>query len=275
MRLRNVVIQIALILDKAWAVFRREMLTALRYRAGFALSALSHLAELAVFFFLARSIGPGYRPEGQAYFPFLLVGTGFYSFLLNGISSFLTMIQEAQTTGTLEVLMTTSTSPSLLVILSAFSSFVRSAAGMLLYFLGGVILFGATLPSANFASLILVLALSLLVMVGLGLFAAAVQLAIQRGSAILWIIGTTTWMMTGTLFPVSALPVPLQIMAQAFPLTHALTAMRLALLHGVAPSQMIPELGKLALGSLLLPLGWLAFRLALRQARSNGSLSYY
>ncbi len=266
---------VGLLADKAWAVLVREMITALRYRAGFVLAALSHLGELAAFFFLARSIGPSYRPEGHEYFLFLLVGTGFYSFLLNGISSFLTMIQEAQTTGTLEVLMTTSTSPTVLVLLSAISSFLRSAAGMFLYLLGGVILFGASLSAANPLSVLLVLCFSLLIVVGFGLFAAAVQLAIQRGSAILWVIGTTTWMVTGTLFPVSALPDPMQWWARAFPLTQALTAMRAALLSGTTPAQLFPELVHLAAGSLLLPLGWLAFALALRTARRRGSLAYY
>jgi len=39
----------------------------------------------------------------------LLVGTGFYTFLLMGVHAFLQTVQEAQQTGTLEVLMTTST----------------------------------------------------------------------------------------------------------------------------------------------------------------------
>jgi len=274
-RSRSAATAVAALADKAWAVLRRELLTALRYRAGFLLTMLSHLAELAAFFFLARSVGSGYRPEGHDYFLFLLVGTGFYSFLLNGISSFLTMIQEAQTTGTLEVLMTTSTSPTVLVLLSAFSSFLRSAAGMFLYLLGGVLLFGASLAGANPLSVTLVSLLSLLLVVGLGLFAAAVQLAIQRGSAIVWVIGTTTWMVTGTLFPVSALPAPVQWMAQAFPLTQALNAMRRALLDGATPGQLLPELARLAACSLLLPAGWLAFAYALRTARRRGTLSYY
>ncbi len=266
---------VALLADKMVAVLRRAILTALRYPAGFALSALTHLAELAVFFFLARSIGAGYRPEGHDYFLFLLVGTGFYSFLLNGISAFLNLIQEAQTTGMLEVLMTTSTSPTVLVLLSAFASFLSSAFGMFLYLLGGAIFFGASLGAANPWSVLIVLLLSLVIVVGLGLIAAAVQLAIQRGSAILWAIGTATWMMTGTLFPVSALPGPLQWWARAFPLTQALTCMRAALLSGSSPGQLFPELAQLASGCLLLPLGWFAFDLALRSARRRGSLAYY
>src|SRR5690242_15708940 len=104
-----------LLLDKASAVFCRDLLTTIRYRSGFAVMGLGILAELATFYYLAHAIGPGFRPQGMEYFAFLLVGTGFYTFLMMGINSFLTGVQEAQQTGTLEVLMTSSTSASTLI----------------------------------------------------------------------------------------------------------------------------------------------------------------
>src|SRR5205807_8428931 len=86
------------LLDKMAAILRRDLLSALRYRNGFLLTAFASAAELASFYFLARAIGPGFRPEGVEYFPFLLVGTGFYTFLVMGIHSFVLIVQEAQQT---------------------------------------------------------------------------------------------------------------------------------------------------------------------------------
>src|SRR5690348_4439544 len=109
--------------DKTLAILRRDLLTAIRYRAGFMTLAIGTGAELAAFYYLARAVGPGFRPEGLEYFPFLLVGTGFYTFLITGINAFLMIVQEAQQTGTLEVLMTTSTPAAVLVFLSTISAF--------------------------------------------------------------------------------------------------------------------------------------------------------
>ena len=76
-------------LDKMLAILRRDLLTAIRYRSGFLITAAGTAAELAAFYYLSRAIGPSFRPEGMDYFPFVLVGTGFYTFWLLGISAFL------------------------------------------------------------------------------------------------------------------------------------------------------------------------------------------
>src|SRR5439155_3269427 len=127
------------LLDKMAAILRRDLLSALRYRNGFLLTAFASAAELASFYFLARAIGPGFRPDGVEYFPFLLVGTGLYTFLVVGINAFLHIVQEAQQTGSLEVLMTTSTPAPVLVFLSAMSAFAGNTLQLLFYLGGGLL----------------------------------------------------------------------------------------------------------------------------------------
>src|ERR1700678_3443464 len=95
--------------DKLRAILRRDLLTAIRHRSGFVVTLVGVFTELAAFYFLSRAIGPGFRPGGIEYFPFLLVGTGVYTFFVMSTQAFLGAVQEAQQTGTLEVLMTTST----------------------------------------------------------------------------------------------------------------------------------------------------------------------
>src|SRR5947209_19133200 len=135
---------VASLLDKTVVIARRDLLTAIRYRTGFVLSAVGALTELAAFYYLSRAAGPAFRPEGLEYFSFLLVGTGVYTFLLMGVHAFLQRVQEAQHTGTLEVLMTTSTSPPVLVFLSAMSAFAANTVPLLFYLAAGL-LFGAPL----------------------------------------------------------------------------------------------------------------------------------
>lgn len=55
----------------------------------------------------------------------------------------------------------------------------------------------------------------------IGMMAAAVQLAIQKGSAVLWLFSSGAWLTTGALFPLTALPGPVRTIAQWIPIVHA------------------------------------------------------
>ena len=268
--------KLAVLLDKSYAIMRRDLITSLRYRAGFSIGALSAVAVMAAFYYLARAVGPGFRPDGIEYYPFLLVGTGFYTFLIMGINSFLTTVQEAQQTGTLEVLMTTATPAPVLVFLSAISSFTGKALALFLYLAGGLVLFRVPIQIPNFMGCIAVFTLSVSVAVAIGIVAAAVQISIQKGSAVVWLLGSAVWFLTGTLFPVNALPKSLQIISTFIPMTHALTAMRLALLQGAPMKSLSGELAILtAFCLVLLPASLLFFSYTLRRARMQGTLSFY
>ena len=264
------------LLDKMAAIARRDLLTAIRYRTGFLITAAGAAAELAAFYYLSRAIGPGFRPEGVDYFPFLLVGTGFYTFLVMGINAFLVIVQEAQQTGTLEILMTTSTPAPVLVFLSAISAFAGNTVQLVFYLGAGLLLFGAPPQNPNILGSVMIFGLSLAIAVALGILAAALQLAIQKGSALVWLLGSGIWFMTGTLFPVAALPKPLQVAAELIPITHSLDGMRLALLQGANFAVLAPEIAILGVFSLiLLPFSVLVFSYTLRRARLQGTLSFY
>ena len=56
-------------LSKLHAILRRDLLTAIRHRTGFAITAFGLLMELAAFYFLSRAIGPGFRPTGPGFRP--------------------------------------------------------------------------------------------------------------------------------------------------------------------------------------------------------------
>jgi len=261
------------VLDKTTVIFRRDALTAMRYRTGFVLGAAGAVTELAAFYYLSRAVGPEFRPEGEEYFSFLLVGTGFYTFLLMGVHAFLQTVQEAQQTGTLEVLMTTSTSPPVLVFLSAMSAFAVNTLTLAFYLIAGL-MFGAPLRP-NVGTSLAVFALSVVVAAAIGLLAAALQLAVQKGSAVVWVLGSV-WFMTGTLFPVQTLPIPLRDLAELIPITHSLEGMRLALLERASLSGVRHELMILAIFALVLvPLSLLVFSWTLRRARLAGTLSFY
>lgn len=263
------------VLDKLRAILLRDVRSAVRYRGGFAMGAAGTVVELAAFYFLARAIGPGFRPDGMDYFSYLLVGTGFYTLFLTGVTAFLSAVQEAQQTGTLEVLLTTATPPATLVFLSACSSFAGKVLAFGAYLGLGALFFGASLSGANIPAVVLVLLLSLAIAVALGILTAALQIATQRGSAVLWLLGSA-WFLTGTMFPVTALPTPLQHLARLIPITYSLDAMRLALVRSATFSGLAGSiLALLIFAGILLPLSVATLNWVVRRARLQGTLSFY
>jgi ABC-2 type transport system permease protein len=262
-------------LDKLHAVLRRDLLTVIRHRSGFVVTLAGLFMELAAFYFLSRAIGPGFRPGGVEYFPYLMVGTGVYTFFVMSAQAFLSAVQEAQQTGTLEVLMTTSTAPAELVVLSSISAFAGNLVNLLVYFVAGVAVFRASIH-ANFLSCLAVLIFSLAIALALGIAAATLQVAFQKGSALLWLLGSGVWFLSGTMFPIQSLPRPLELLARAVPLTYAIDGTRQALLEGQSIAAMAPTLAALAgFGLVLLPLALAGLSLSLRRARQDGTLSFY
>lgn len=263
-----------MIIGKIIAVLKKDVITAVRYRNGFVLSNLAQVGQLATFYYLARAVGPQFRPEGMPYFLFLLIGTGFYTFLLAGTHSFLKMIQESQQTGTLEVLLTTATPAAVLVSLGALSAFGEELLQFGIYIGAGIFLFAPVLHISVLACL-LAFGFSILSAFAIGLFAAGMQISMHKGSAMLWVLGSGAWLMSGTLFPVAALPKPVQMVSNFIPFTHSLAAMRLAVLGGNFAAT-TREVGILAIFALiLLPAGIMFFSWMVRQARQNGTLSFY
>jgi len=262
-------------LDKLRAILWRDLLTAIRYRSGFVLSLVGILIELAAFYFLSRAIGPGFRPDGVEYFPFLLVGTGIYTFFVMSAQAFLNAVQEAQQTGTLEVLMTTPTPAVELLTLSAISAFAGNVFNLFVYFIAGITIFRAAVHP-NFLSCFLVLIFCVAIALALGLVAAMLQVALQKGSSLLWLIGSALWLLSGTTFPIQTLPRPLEMLGRAIPFSYAIDGMRMALLDGQSIRAMAPTLAALAAFSVVLvPLALAGLSFSLRQARQNGTLSFY
>ncbi len=254
---------------------KKDALTSIRYRNGFVFGFVSPAAQLATFYYLSQSVGAQFQPEGMPYFLFLVVGTGFYTFLLAGIHSFLRVVQESQQNGMLEVLMTTSTPPAALVTLSAISAFGNGMLQLVVYVAAGMLLVSSSLH-VNSTGCIVVFFLSSLTAVAIGLLAAGLQIAMHKGSAVLWIFGSTAWLMAGTMFPTAALPHPVRVLSALLPFTHSLAGMRLALLSTGNKAALGREIEILILFALfLVPLSILFFSWTVRRARQLGSLSFY
>jgi ABC-2 type transport system permease protein len=264
------------VVDKLLVIVKRDCRTALRQRRSFAGVGLMVLFEVSGLYFLARAIGPEFRPEGGSYFPFAVVGVAALNFLFAGIDGFISAIHDAQIGGTIEAMMNTATPPVTVVMLSAISSFLSRILRMILYV--GIALMMMPLPTSrpNYLGCLVILVLSIVCASSFGVFAAAVQVWNQRGRMLVWLSVSIAWLLSGTMFPVVALPPILRRIADWLPFTHSLNGLRLALLQGSGMRPLwTPMLTLLAFSMVLFPLSCWAFSLAIRNARRRGTLSFY
>ena len=267
-------------LRKVWAFVKRDFIQDASYRLNFIFSLVGIFFSCLTFFFLSRLFAGQQTqtliPYGGEYFPFALVGIAFYSFLGVGLSSLADSISRAQTTGTLEALLVTPTGVTTIVFSSTLFSFLFAAVRVVVYFLFGALFFGVWLGQANLPVAFLVLALSTACFSSMGMISAAFVMVFKRGNPAGWVFGGVSTLFGGVLFPVAVLPVKLQPIAQFLPITHALEAMRLAMLKGAGLSQLAGELQALALfAGVLAPAGVFAFSIAIRRAKKTGSLVQY
>jgi ABC-2 type transport system permease protein len=118
--------------------------------------------------------------------------------------------------------------------------------------------------------------LTVVALSSIGILSASFIMVFKRGNPINFLIGSLSTLLSGVYYPVTVLPAWLQVAARFFPLTYSLEAMRRAVLTGAPLSALLREVLLLAaFAILLLPLGLLAFRYAVRQARRDGSLAQF
>ncbi len=261
------------------AFFRRDLLTLASYRLATLLQVGGVLVSVALFYFMAQLFGaavlPTLRQYGGDYFAFVLLGIAFAGYQTAGLSSFAQAIRSGQVLGTLEAMLATPTRLGTILLASSLGTFLGASVQVLLYLLIGG-LFGATFPQGNVGTALLALLLSILAFSGLGILSAGFILVTKRGDPLQMLLNTASFLLAGVYYPLEVLPAWLQRIALLLPMTHALRAMRLALLQGAGPAQVAPELLTLGLlASILLPGSMLAFRLALRRARTEGSLTQF
>jgi ABC-2 type transport system permease protein len=267
-------------LNELWLYFWRDLLIARTYRSPFIFDAVQALFGATMFFYAARFVDSpqlqsALPQPGGGYFAFALVGFVFFDYLSVAMDTFDTSLMEARDSGTLEHLLVTQTSLPAMLAGSAIYPFLATTLRIAIYFAWGALLFHFPLGSANWISVLAVLAASLLAFSGLGVLSAAYLLLFKRGDPAKWLLVGLWGIAGGMLFPVSILPNWLQVVAALNPMTFALDAMRAALLGGAGLAQVLHSIEILLLFALvLLPVSVLVFSWTLNRTKTTGTLSH-
>lgn len=263
-----------------WAFLKRDVREEVSYRLSFLLQFLNIFFSVGLFYFIAQLLGeaatPHLQPYGGDYFAFVLIGIAFAGYFGVGLSSFSSSLRQAQTTGTLEAMLTTPTSLSTIILSSSLWSYLLTTFRVLVYLLIGTIFLGVELGSSNYPGALIILILTMITFSSLGILAASFIMVLKRGDPVTWLFNASSSFLGGVYYPVTIFPGWLQLLAYLLPVTYALRAMRLALLQGASFQQLSTDIVILALFSVvLLPASLLAFRFAVRRAKVDGSLSHF
>lgn len=262
----------------AWAFFRRDLLTEASYRANALLGLAGGLFTILTFYFLSAVVergAPGLSRLRGGYFAFVLLGLSVSALLREALSGFALRVRQAQVTGTLEVVLSTPVPPAAIILCASVFPLFAATLRATLYLLFGYALFTSEISLAHLPAALAALALGVASFAAIGIFSASATMVLKRGDPVAWSVGALSLLLGGVYYPVEILPAPLQVAAEALPITHTLRALREALLGGGGPvlARSLLILGAFAL--VLLPLSLALFALAVRRARRDGTLTHF
>jgi ABC-2 type transport system permease protein len=265
---------------QALAFIRRDFQTQASYRLDFFMSVTGMLIRVSIFYFISQILGTAVSPYldryGTDYFHFALLGVAFYPFIGLSANSLADAVHEYQHTGTLEVLFLSPTPILASLIMSTLWRYCWAFAESLFYLLAAGLFFQAHLAWANIFSAVLVVLLTVLANAGLGFINASFVLVTKRTSPLARLLGLVTNLLAGLYYPVDVLPDWLRLLSRLLPATYSLDALRRTMLQSASLHHVGHDLLALAGFTLvLLPVGLVAFRYAVRWAKIDGSLSQY
>src|SRR5881628_945517 len=134
------------------------------------------------------------------------------------------------------------------------------------YLVVGRLFFGVVIHLGSLPPALLIIALTVLAFSGVGILSAAFVLYLKRGDPITYLVASGSALVGGVFYPPEDMPAWLGGWSRLLPITYALRALRRALLRGVGLSELWPEVRALLIFvAVLLPLGVLAFRFAVRK----------
>ena len=269
-----------MILRKASSFIKRDLWITVSYRFSLLFGVASIFFSLLTFFFIAKLFGKAAIPYlegyGGDYFSFVLIGIAFSTYLGVGLGSFAGTIRSAQVMGTLEAMLVTPTRLESIVFFSSLGRFTSASFRVLAYLALGWLVFGVSMGKANLPAALLILILTILCFSSLGIISASFIMIFKRGDPINWVISSFSTLFGGVFFPITVLPSYLEGISHLLPITYSLRAVRHALLQGYSLSSLGSDILVLAIFCVvLLPLSMYAFKLAVRRAKKDGSLTHY
>ena len=214
------------------AFARRDWRITRSYRLPFILDGFYGVLNLAVYFFISRTfhgVGLSHLEGAPSYFAFAAVGIVIATVVDTASDAIAYRIRDEQLSGTLELLLAQPLSVAQLcfgtILFSSFFAFARAC----LYLTVAAAWMGLDLSHTSWVGVPLMMLLSGLALAAFGVLAAAPVLVIKRGEVLASMTLFAMGILSGSVFPVGALPDWLEPISRIVPLRYALDGTRHAL----------------------------------------------
>jgi ABC-2 type transport system permease protein len=262
------------------AFLRRDLLITLSYRTALVTDWLNLATQVLLFSFVSklvdRSTLPTFGGKHISYLAFVSVGIAVTGFMAVGVGRLVTSVNSERMMGTLESLLMTPSAPSTILIGSVAYDLVYVPIRTLVFLVAVSLSLGVDFRAAGIPPALLILAVFIPFVWGVGAATAASILTFRRGSGV---VGSGVFVLTltsGAYFPLGLFPHWIEVVARLNPVAIALDGMRGALSGGDGWIDAAREIAKLApLTIAALVIGVVAFRLAMRRERRLGTLGLY
>jgi ABC-2 type transport system permease protein len=265
-------------LSKTGAIFVRDARCALSYPAYFHSQWVAIFVEVTIAYYLSLIVAPSasFGANGQtgSYFTYLVVSFAFVTFQNNAMLSFAESIREGQTTGTLEAVLATPTSLSLIILATGLWSFTLTLGRVVVYFLLAL-LFGLNLHHMNWLTAAVFLVLTIAAVSPIGVLAAAATMVFKKTGPLAFSVNSATSLFGGVYLPLTRLPLPLQAIGWMLPITHALNGFRAAVYGATLWDLRMEVIWLLGLTAVLMPVSLYLFARTVHRGRHDGSLAGY
>jgi ABC-2 type transport system permease protein len=265
---------------KAIAFLQKDWRVAVSYKLQFFSSIFGVLITTMVFYFLSDFLGQNLpktiHQYGGNYFAFIIVGIALADYLIVSTDSFSNAIRSGQVNGTFEALLVTPTSILTILFSSYLYPFLFTTFRISTYIILGILFCGVKFKIYNLWLCLFALVMTLLPFWGLGLLSAAFIIVFKQGSPISWLMGISSTLLGGVLYPVSSLPNWLEPFSYMMPLTYGIEAMRKVLLANATFGAVRNEMIVLFCFSVvLLATGIVSVKYSLKLARRQGTLLHF
>ncbi|HZI77480.1 MAG TPA: ABC transporter permease, partial [Gemmatimonadales bacterium] len=140
--------------------------------------------------------------------------------------------------------------------------------------IAAVAIFNLDFSHANLLGTLAILAASIVPLIGLAILTSVLPLlSPQKGEQMSFAVQGFLLLVSGVYYPLSVLPLPLQLAGTLSPLTYSLEGMRRSLLDGAGVGDLLPTIAVLVgMGAVLIPLSVVVFTRAENRAKRLGLL---
>lgn len=264
---------------EALALIRVAWLSAASYRLALLISLAGLLVTVVPIYFISGALQPivagSIAAEGGDYFGFLITGIAATYLIAAATAAVPGAIAGNLGSGTFEALLSTRAPlPALLLGLAGYPLLWNLLRALLL--VGGATVVGVEFSWGAIVPVTGIAVLLLLAYAGIGLVAAALILVFRTAGPLVTAVIAGSGLLGGVYYSAAAIPSWLQSLSAIVPLTYGLRAARMLLLGGAGVSDVSADVATLVLlTGTALALGGGCFLLALRHARTAGTLSQY